>query len=238
MRPKRLTLIGLAVFAVVALALVAFAAMKPSMEGASAVRSEPAPSMSFAGPTKVAFIGDSYTEGRGDIPTDKLWPALVSQAKGWRYTNFARGGTGYVTAFDTGGENACGLSQCPNYLGMVPAVVSVSPDVVIVAGGRNDAGKPVADIQKNAVDVFAALRKGLPKAKIFATSPVLADDDTPSSLPDMKAAVKAAVQSVGGTYIDLGAPLGGHPELIGPDNIHPNEAGQKALADVAARLIP
>ncbi|WP_171041309.1 hypothetical protein [Sinomonas susongensis] len=38
--------------------------------------------------------------------------------------------------------------------------------------------------------------------------------------------------------VRVGAPLGGHPELIGPDGVHPNVAGQKALADVTDRLLP
>ncbi len=241
MRPKRITLIWLAALAVVTLALVAMALVKPSLDAVGANTASVARQMPTATPTpkqlKVAFIGDSYTAGAGVLPQD-AWPSVLAGSRGWTIVNLARGGTGYVAAWASGGQKACGQDVCPNYVGMVPAAVAAAPDVVIVAGGRNDGQKMSSELQQNVLATFSALRKGLPNAKIIALSPILAADDSASSFPDLKPVVSAAVQAVGGTYVDLGAPLGGHPELIGPDGVHPNTAGQKALADATDKLLP
>lgn len=230
-----------ALLGVATVALVAVAMMPKMVESAPAQQT--ALGLTGSTPTAssksltVAFIGDSYTAGAGVLPQD-AWPSVLAAKRGWKVVNLARGGTGYLAAWTSGGQKACGQDVCPNYLGMVPQVVAASPDVVIVSGGRNDGTKLMPEIQQNITAVYTELRKDLPKAKIVATSPILAADDQPSSFPEFKAAVKSAVESVGGTYLDLGAPLGGHPELIGPDGVHPNTAGQKALADVIDKLLP
>ena len=36
--------------------------------------------------------------------------------------------------------------------------------------------------------------------------------------------------AVGGHYLDIGQPLGGHPELMQDDDVHPTVAGQVVLA--------
>ncbi|NUP73217.1 MAG: SGNH/GDSL hydrolase family protein [Sinomonas sp.] len=196
----------------------------------------------FAKPKTVAFIGDSYTAGAAGVPESRLWPELLSEARGWQYANLALGGTGYVTGSDSSAASldgaGCGTAACDDYLGMVPSAVAAAPDVVIVSGGRNDVGKPTPEIQQNVRAVFAELRKGLPNAKIVALSPILGADDSPSSFPEMKPAVKTAVESVGGVYVDLGAPFAGHPELIWTDGVHPTADGQQVLADTVNRLMP
>ena len=245
MRPTRLQLIGLAAMLVVVLAGVGFAFAKVSSDRAAneklAASYTPPPPMytsqASQKPLTVAFIGDSYTAGSGVKPSE-AWPALLGATRGWKVVNVARGGTGYLKSFTTGGQVACGNDVCPNYLGMVPDAAAASPDVVIVSGGRNDGTKLTADLQQNITATYSAIRKGLPAAKIIGLSPILAADDTPSSFPEFKPAVKAAVEAVGGTYVDLGSVFGGHPELIGPDGVHPNGAGQKMLADAVAKHLP
>ncbi len=233
-------MISILAFGLVFLSIVGVALARPVTGSAlSAPPGWAAPqTVRFAKPKTVAFIGDSYTAGAAGVPGSQLWPELLSKARGWNSTNLALGGTGYVTGFDGGGQLGCGKSACGNYLEMVPEAVAASPDVVIVSGGRNDLGKPLPEILKNIQAVFTELRKGLPDAKIVALSPLLGADDTPSSFPSIKPAVKAAVESVGGVYVDLGAPLGGHPELIWKDGVHPTAGGQKVLADATNRLMP
>lgn len=190
-----------------------------------------------AHPLRVAFIGDSYTAGAGLGPHE-AWPWLLGGEHGWTVWDFAEGGTGYVKQFASGGANACGTDACPNYQQVVPDVVAAGPDVVIVSGGRNDGTRLTPDLGKAITAVYAAIRKGLPNAKIIAVAPVLAADDTPGSFSDFKPAVKAAAEAVGGAYVDLGAPLGGHPELIQKDGVHPTAAGQQALAAAADKVLP
>ncbi|WP_138443886.1 SGNH/GDSL hydrolase family protein [Sinomonas susongensis] len=242
MRATRLTFVGLALLAAVALGLATFALARPASGGDAAQRaSYVAPSLfpSLSAPKRltVAFIGDSYTAG-AVVGEAQSWANVLGAANGWNVVNVARGGTGYVKGYSSGGQAACGGEVCPNYLQVVPQAVAAAPDVVIVAGGRNDGTVLTPDLEQNIKAVYTTLRKSLPNAKLIGLSPILAADDTPSSFPTVKPAVKQAVESVGGTHIDLGAPLGNHGELVGPDGVHPNVAGQKVLAATVGRLLP
>jgi lysophospholipase L1-like esterase len=116
---------------------------------------------------------------------------------------------------------------------MVPEAVKANPAVVVVAGGRNDGKVDAARIRA----AFADLRTDLPDATIYAVSPVWDSKEPPAFLAAQGREVKASVEAVGGTYLDVGQPLKGHPELITPDGVHPNVDGYRMLADaVNARL--
>ena len=197
--------------------------------------SHPAPSPSHA--LRVAVIGDSYTAGVG-LSKGEVWSALLGAERGWTVWNYAEGGTGYVKRYATGGAKVCGTDACPNYGEVVPDVVAAEPDVVIVAGGRNDGALLTPELDRGITGTYQAIRKGLPNVKIIGVAPILAADDSPASFPEVKPAVERAVEAVGGSYVDLGAPLGGHPELIQKDGVHPNADGQKAIAAAAGRVMP
>ena len=48
-----------------------------------------------------------------------------------------------------------------------------------------------------------------------------------------------AVRDVDGTWLDIGFPLVGHPELVQADGIHPNAAGQRLVAQtIDSKLRP
>src|SRR4051794_11312013 len=53
-----------------------------------------------------AFVGDSYSQGRGASRPEKRWVTLAAAEEGWRGENFGRGGTGYQLTSDI---NGCGL---------------------------------------------------------------------------------------------------------------------------------
>ena len=78
---------------------------------------------------------------------------------------------------------------------------------------------------------FVSLHQAVPDARIIATSPIWDDDPAPVELTAVRHAVRSAVTAVGGTYLDLGDPLLGHPELVAEDGVHPTDAGHQALAD-------
>lgn len=177
----------------------------------------------------VAFIGDSYSVGVGAAKGSGFVDLVAAKYK-LKVSNFAQGGTGYIRRRASHGTGACGREVCPNYNEMAPKVITNAPATVIVSGGRNDLAD-VAAFTNAANQLFQTLRAGLPEATIIATSPVWAAADMPPTASQMQDAVKAAVTSVGGTYVDLGDPLDGHPELVTRDKVHPNSAGHKALAD-------
>ena len=198
----------------------AAAAAPPSIT-ASATASAPATDT-------VAFIGDSYSAGTGAAKGSGFADLVAAKYK-LKMSNFAQGGTGYIKRRASRGTGACGKDVCPNYNEMAPKVIKNAPAIVIVSGGRNDPTN-VAAFTEAANQLFKTLRAGLPQARIIATSPVWGVADMPPAAAQMQDAVKAAVTSVGGIYVDLGEPLAGHPELTTGDKIHPNTAGHRVLA--------
>lgn len=192
-----------------------------------------------AGPAvpTVAFIGDSYTAGAGATSADARWSTLVSESQGWEELNLANGGTGYATAVE--GENAqsaCAKDYCPQYTEVIPAAAEASPAVVIVSGGRNDVGQNID--YASIASFYLDLRGTLPDAEIYAVSPVWDARETPAELPLIADAIRDAVTAVGGTYVDIGQPFAGEPQLITEDDVHPNDDGHETLASVIIAALP
>lgn len=182
----------------------------------------------------VAFIGDSYSAGAGGTP-GLGWTSVLSQTKQWTEKNVALGGTGYVA---TAGQEGCGLDFCPNYEGVVEEVVLSSPSMVIISGGRNDRWVPAGDVEAKAAELFTTLQARLPEAKIIVTSPIWDDDPAPKDIAEVIAAVQSAAESAQVTYVDLGQPLAGHPEMLSADGVHPNDLGYAEIAKVLGTQLP
>lgn len=177
--------------------------------------------------TRAAFIGDSYTAGAYATDPSQSWATAFAADMGWLEKNFARGGTAYV---NTHGKEGCGLEFCPNYTGMIPEVVASKPDVVVVSGGRNDAHRDPEEVAAGVTAFYSELRRALPEAKIVAVSPLWHTPRAPEQITLMGEAVRAAVTSVGGYYLDIGQPLEGKPELVAKDKVHPNDEGYDVIA--------
>lgn len=219
-----------AVLGVITLALVAFAMLRPIPEGQPSTYSPSAATSSAPKPLTVAFIGDSYTAGAGATDPSHGWAATLARTQGWDMTNLARGGTGYLSAVTGNAKVACGLDYCPAYPEMVKDAAAANPAIVLVAGGRNDVTRD-PDQEAAAVRAFyTQLRAALPNAKIVAVSPVWDATAPPPALGAIAADVKSAVVTVGGTYLDIGQPLQGRPDLISKDGVHPDDDGHAALA--------
>ena len=180
------------------------------------------------------FLGDSYTAGTGASAATTRWSATFAAQRGWLELDLARGGTGYLA---TSGLNGCGLPTCPSIPDMATWAVAANPDVVVVAGGRNDltlmSQNPAAE-QTAITTTLARLRAGLPSATIILVSPFWDASAPPSSLATIAGWEKAAATTYGAVYVDGAAQwLVGHPEWITSDNVHPNDLGH---AQLAARL--
>jgi lysophospholipase L1-like esterase len=174
----------------------------------------------------VVFIGDSYASGSGTSAPAQRWTSRVSVAHGWHEVNLAQGGTGYLSK-----STDPGAAPRLNYEEVIAAAVNAKPDAVVVSGGRNDTLLPVFAVQQATSQFYTDLRAALPKAVVIAVSPVWDASTPPKELAQLAGTVKASVEGVGGTYLDVGEPLTGKPELITGDKIHPNDQGAAALAD-------
>lgn len=227
--------VGLGALAVVTFGVVGLAVLEPKAPAPTpaSVATYSAPAKTAAPTPVVAVIGDSYAAGAGAGDPAKGWVSRLAFNQAWQLSNFARGGTGYTKAVTADAMKACGLSYCPSYPDMIKDVAAAAPSMVIVAGGRNDAGIPAGDESEAVKAFYQQLRAALPTAKIVAFNPWWDSTNAPAAIGAISADVKASVEAVGGTYIDAGQPLAAHPELIASDNVHPNAAGHAAIFDAA-----
>lgn len=178
---------------------------------------------------KVVAIGDTYSAGAGATEANVGFVFQLARSESWNLTNLARGGTGYLASLSGIARQACGLDYCPSYPEMIADAVAATPEIVLVAGGRNDAAKDPTEESAAIKDFYQQLRTSLPQAKIVALSPLWDSTEPPETLSEIAGAVRASVESVGGSYLDIGQPLQGRRALLAADGVHPNDAGHTAL---------
>lgn len=212
-------LMALAVFTVVAV-IAALAWNSRPISSAEASSYSP-PAMDVPGDDResVAFLGDSYTVGSGASSKSNRWTRLVANERDWRELNFGVGGTNYATKSN--------LENGDPYVERVDEVVGANPDIVIVSSAGNSMD---TDQQEAITETFEQLRAGLPDAEIIATSPYTRDWSYPDNLVEFGENIEAAVESVGGKYVEIGHPLEDHPEAMAEDGVHPNDRGYQLIA--------
>ncbi len=176
----------------------------------------------------VAFLGDSLTSG-WRLAEDEAYPALVGRALA------ARGHRVRVVNAGVSGDTAA------QGLGRLPEVLKHRPDVLVVALGANDGLGPgslddtEAALRGILLDAQAAgarvllvgIRLGLgPKApRIGARA---GDAARAERLFGIQAGLAAAHRV---PFVpDLLAGVAGEADLLFPDRLHPNAAGQRRLA--------
>ena len=187
--------------------------------------------------TRAIVLGDSYTEGSGATAKFTAFPSRLCRLEGWGDCwASGSGGTGYLAVGTIVGRVAYGDRLASD-------VLPWHPDVVVVTGGRNDNGKGTpAQVQAAATDLFAHIRAGLPGARLVVTSPFPAStaEATSPSLTAIGDAIRAAAEVAGAQYVDVMGPSSyiiGSTGLVGPDGVHPTQAGHDRLADVLAAQI-
>ncbi|WP_179278199.1 SGNH/GDSL hydrolase family protein [Rhodococcus sp. 15-649-2-2] len=229
MRARRTVLVYLAV----SVLFVAFSGIVGWQVGTRSQpqQAEPAPPPARFIPDSVpvvAFLGDSYSKGIGASTNGKRWTTLVSAAMGWSELNLAEGGSGYTTSY---------LGQKTDYAIKLDVVAAAQPDIVIVSGGRNDYEAGTASITGAvALSLFEAIEAAAPNAELIVTSPIWDSTEPPAEFATLLAGVKLAAAQADARYLDIGEPLAGHPEMIDPDGLHPNEAGHRAIAEAVVSM--
>lgn len=103
-----------------------------------------------------------------------------------------------------------------------------------VSGGRNDTRKTVAQVEAGAKSLLESLSKALPQSTVVVTSPIWDARERPAKLNQLTAVIRRAAAETHATYLDLGEPFAGRPELITSDLVHPNDAGYELLARTIA----
>jgi acyl-CoA thioesterase-1 len=237
-RALKLGSVGLV--ALVTAGLTAAALTFDSSPTASSYEARPMPT--FGTPpdetTAVVLIGDSYTAGTGASEAGKSWASIAAASEDWSLTNVARGGTGYVTTVTENAMTACGLDYCPSFGEMITPASESAPAMVVVSGGRNDSDLGASDEADAVTTFYSELRAALPEAVIIAVSPLWDASETPDSLDEIAADVRAAALAAGGSYLDVGQPLAGRADAIATDGIHPNDIGHALIASAITAALP
>jgi lysophospholipase L1-like esterase len=188
-------------------------------------------------PIKVAFVGNSITQGPGrDNPNS--YPLQVATLLGSAYEvkNFGVSGRTLLKKGDYPYWNEPQFQQVKDF----------QPDVVVIKLGTNDS-KPQnwahkADFVKDYLDLIAELRAHMPKdGKVYVVMPVPVTRVNFGINPDVmnneqRLMLMEIIQKSGAELIDLYTPLMDKPELL-PDGVHPNNEGLSIMAAVVARRI-
>lgn len=171
------------------------------------------------------ILGDSYAAGFRATTTGARWSTIVCGKMGWTEYNYAVGGTGYAV----GGDN--------NFMGQATKAQrdGVTPDVVIVAGGRNDG---TTNIEEQATQLLTWLRSTWPAARLVVI-PCFWGDYRPVDGTVLSRAyeVKKSAGIVGRVQViwDSWQWIYGQPEWCfkmpdGSLDMHPNDGGYFVMA--------
>ncbi len=185
--------------------------------------------------THVAVIGDSYTTGTDEGGLGpKSWTA-----RAWR----ALAQHGVPVAADVAAEAHAGYGMPGVHGGVFGDLTAraVKPDdaLVVFFGSRNDQGVDLGLLADRAFADVDAARHIAPSARLLVIGPPWPTADVPDSVLQIRDVLNAVAQGAGSAFVD---PIGDRwffdrPDLIGPDGVHPNDAGHAYLAEKIAPLI-
>lgn len=188
-----------------------------------------------ASPIRVAVIGDSYTAGYEDTGrgaanwTERAWQILAGRGIYVSADVTAEGGAGYAVRGNRGG-----------LFGDL-AARGVQPDdaLVVFFGSRNDQDVEPGQLGRLIADTLGLARRTAPSARMLVIGPPWPTADVPGNVWRIRDILSAEARVVGAEFVD---PLAerwfvGRPELIGPDGVHPTDAGHAYMADKMVPLI-
>jgi lysophospholipase L1-like esterase len=185
---------------------------------------------SIAERSTAIFLGDSYTAGDGGSRYGGYVP-IAGRRAGLDARPAGQGGTGIIN--DGGGVDGKEKFRDRVY----EDVIALNPDVVVIAGGTNDAGLVAqGDVTPSQyLEEYKALlgdiKRGLPGATIVVLEPFC--PGTPSSYPGMtqvRDLNKAAARAAGVPFIDVFYFTDEtKSRYVGGDGFHLNDAGYEYL---------
>jgi hypothetical protein len=200
--------------------------------GAPADAVTPRPGVSAErGHPRALFFGDSYFVGGGCSPDAKQDMAFLAGTElGYRTTVRGAGGTGFVAANPE--------YDLPAYLGQIRggALDLRSPELVVIAGGSNDVGLPVAQVTKNARKILRIARHKYPRALLVLVGPLDPYGDYDDSMP-IRDALRGVAKTLHVPFVDDMTWLAGHPEWLCDDYVHPTYAAHGPLGKRLAKAL-
>lgn len=209
---------------------------------------------------KVIVLGDSIAGGStmNTGSAQGSWVARLAEMMGWDdIWNSSIGGTGYVADSPDGTPNTF-----KDRIG--PDVTAYKPKKIILFGGYNDSAENQATILANARSVAANINAVVPTATVAMSGPWSPDGPASANIISTNTTLKTVATENGWIFIDqingdvwkgslkladssawitgtgnTGATTGeGNSDFyVGTDNVHPNDAGHKYLADRMYRAL-
>lgn len=183
----------------------------------------------------VAVISDSYTTGTDEGGVGpRCWTALAWQTLASRGVRIApdvaaEGRAGYGVRGDHGSV----------FEDLTARAVKPEDALVVFFGSRNDQGFDPGLLGERARAAYDLARRLAPSARLLVIGPPWPTADVPGDVLQIRDVLNAAARAAGAAFVD---PIGDRwfvdrPDLIGPDGVHPNDAGHEYLADKIAPLI-
>lgn len=164
-------------------------------------------------------IGDSWVTG-GTMNTGPTWPHLLDLPADWTVQTDAMGGSGYM-----GDEEAMSLT----YAGRLDRVLDgPTPDVVIVAMGRNDVGEDPEDVGRVATEDLTRIAKTWPDARVVVFSPFSPDKPQPYTIA-LTDELEQVARALDMDFLDVSAIIRGRTRYF--DSYHPNDRGHALIAE-------
>lgn len=203
---------------------------------------------------KIAFLGDSITEGVGVSDPSYLYWNLIAQRTGARCYGYGISGTRIARQMSPSEEASFDLYFGSRVDEMIP-----DADVVVVFGGTNDFGHgdaPFGTMTDRTEDSFCGafhlllqrLIRRYPKAQLVVMTPLHRDSENQLGVNEIGIRRERPLESyvdaileICGYYgvpvLDLYRVSGMQPavpvlkELYMPDGLHPNDEGQERIAE-------
>ncbi|MEE6135404.1 GDSL lipase [Mycobacterium sp. 050128] len=185
--------------------------------------------------THIAVVGDSYTTGTDEgglgpnAWTAVAWQTLTKRGLQIDADVAAEGRAGYAVPGDHGSI----------FEDLTARSVKADDVLVVFFGSRNDQGTDPGMLAGRARDTFQVARILAPTARFLVIGPPWPTADVPESVLQIRDVLNSEARAAGAAFVD---PIGAHwfvdrPDLIGPDGVHPNDAGHRYMADKIAPLI-
>lgn len=173
----------------------------------------------------IAVLGDSFVVGTGGTLN---YVTETGDLLGVKTKGFGQGGTGFV-------RYGSGVP----YNKRIVAVLATKPVALVVQASLNDRQYSTGRLLGAAKRLVARVRRIDPGLPIAIVGPIFLREESQPDIIRQRAALKAFCKRHHVTYID---PTGwitdsNKPTMIGPDDVHPTNAGYEHIAKRLARAL-